>query len=256
MISHNGGSTAARSHDTAPVDDGRNMQRKIPAALSFRFSRVFQSRAGVTSLFTSTTSSARVAASRVESSMPPKPCVSFFFAEERGETMFGWRFVEKRPQGVAPSPAHPRECATSCWDQSSLPKHCQPLLGLVNKPAIPLSSLASSRHPDSSCLLGWCHGIAGVCIFLDSLQAAGVCLGRNNVQPAGLSQQLLLQAHLRVPSHCAMYLVPGGNVGNECADHAAALGASEARATAPSSVQYFQSCEELQRPCGYSTEAA
>ena len=66
------------------------------------------------------------------------------------------------------------------------------------------------------------------CIYYDSLHAAGICLGtiqaRTHVQLALACQQSMIHAQHRrsltmqqVYGHC-------GNLGNECADHAAALG--------------------------------
>ena len=70
---------------------------------------------------------------------------------------------------------------------------------------------------------------ANSCIFNDSKHAAGICLGtiqaRTHVQLALACQQSLLKVQHRL--RLTMQHVCGhtGNLGNECADHAAALGA-------------------------------
>ena len=66
------------------------------------------------------------------------------------------------------------------------------------------------------------------CIYYDSKHAAGVCLGtvqaRTHVQLALACQQSMLKVQQRL--WLTMHHVYGhtGNQGNECADHAAALG--------------------------------
>ena len=66
------------------------------------------------------------------------------------------------------------------------------------------------------------------CIYFDSKHAAGVCLGtvqaRTHVQLALACQQLMLSVQLRL--RLTMQHVYGhtGNLGDECADHAAPLG--------------------------------
>ena len=66
------------------------------------------------------------------------------------------------------------------------------------------------------------------CIFYDSKHAADTCMGmiqaRTNVPLGLLSQQLLLQAQLRLRITMQYVYSHGQNVGNECADRAAALG--------------------------------
>ena len=65
------------------------------------------------------------------------------------------------------------------------------------------------------------------CIFNDSKHAAKICMGmiqsRTNVL-VGLTSQRLLQAQLRLRITMQHIYSHGQNVGNECADHAAALG--------------------------------
>ena len=66
------------------------------------------------------------------------------------------------------------------------------------------------------------------CIFYDSMLAAGICLGtiqaRTRVQLALASQQSMIRVQHKL--RLTMQHVYGhrGNLGNECADHAAALG--------------------------------
>ena len=67
------------------------------------------------------------------------------------------------------------------------------------------------------------------CVFFDSRHAADVCCGsvqpRTNVRFASTRQQLLLHVQLRIRPTLRHIYSHGGNVGNECADHAEALGA-------------------------------
>ena len=66
------------------------------------------------------------------------------------------------------------------------------------------------------------------CIYFDSKHAAGVCLGkiqaRTHVQLALACQQSVIRAEHRLRLTMQHVYGHGGNLGNECADHAAALG--------------------------------
>ena len=66
---------------------------------------------------------------------------------------------------------------------------------------------------------------ANSCIYYDSKHAAGVCLGtvqaRTHVQLALACQQSMLKVQQRL----RLTMQHTGNLGNDCADHAAALGA-------------------------------
>ena len=66
------------------------------------------------------------------------------------------------------------------------------------------------------------------CIYCDYLHAAGICLGtiqaRTHVQLASACQQALIHAQRRLRLTMQHLYGHGGNLGNECADHAAALG--------------------------------
>ena len=66
------------------------------------------------------------------------------------------------------------------------------------------------------------------CIYYDSEHAAGVCLGtiqaRTHVQLALACQQSVIRAQHRLQLTMQHVFGHGGNLGNECADHAAALG--------------------------------
>ena len=66
------------------------------------------------------------------------------------------------------------------------------------------------------------------CIYCDSKHAAGVCLGtiqaRTHVQLALACQQSMICAKHRLRLTMQHVHGHGGNLGNECADHAAALG--------------------------------
>ena len=70
---------------------------------------------------------------------------------------------------------------------------------------------------------------AHACVFYDSKHAAGVCLGtilaRTHVQLGFSCQQLLLKVHHRLRFIMQDVCSHAENLGNECADHAAALGA-------------------------------
>ena len=67
--------------------------------------------------------------------------------------------------------------------------------------------------------------------FHDSKHAASVCLGtvsaRTNVQLGLACQRLLLQIQVRLRLTMQHIYSHAQNFGNECADHAAALGASD-----------------------------
>ena len=66
------------------------------------------------------------------------------------------------------------------------------------------------------------------CIFYDSMRAAGVCLGtiqaRTHVQLALACQQSMIRVQHRLRFTMQHVFGHSGNLGNECADHAAALG--------------------------------
>ena len=66
------------------------------------------------------------------------------------------------------------------------------------------------------------------CHYYDSMHAAGVCLGtiqaRTHVQLALACQQSVIRAQHRLRLTMQHVYGHGGNLGNECADHAAALG--------------------------------
>ena len=66
------------------------------------------------------------------------------------------------------------------------------------------------------------------CVYYDSKHAAGVCLGtiqdRSHVQLALACQRLTLCAEHRLRLTVQYVYGRAGNLGNECADHAAALG--------------------------------
>ena len=65
-------------------------------------------------------------------------------------------------------------------------------------------------------------------IFDDSIHAAGICLGtiqaRTHVQLAFACQQSVIRVQHRLRFTMQHVCSHGGNLGNECADHAAALG--------------------------------
>ena len=66
------------------------------------------------------------------------------------------------------------------------------------------------------------------CIYYDSLHAAGLCLGtiqaRTHVQLALACQRSMIFAQRKLRLTMQHVYGHGGNLGNECADHAAALG--------------------------------
>ena len=70
---------------------------------------------------------------------------------------------------------------------------------------------------------------ANSCVFFDSKHAAGICLGtiqaRTHVQLALSCQQSLLKVQHRLRFTMQHVYGHAGNLGNECADHAVALGA-------------------------------
>ena len=65
-------------------------------------------------------------------------------------------------------------------------------------------------------------------IYYDSMHAAGICLGtiqaRTHVQLALACQQSFIRAQRRLRLTMQHVYGHSGNLGNECADHAAALG--------------------------------
>ena len=69
---------------------------------------------------------------------------------------------------------------------------------------------------------------ANSCIYYDSMHAAGICLGtiqaRTHVQLELACQQSLFHAQRRLRLTMQHVFGHSGNLGNECADHAAALG--------------------------------
>ena len=69
------------------------------------------------------------------------------------------------------------------------------------------------------------------CIYYDSKHAAGVCMGtiqaRTHVQLALTCQQSMICAQHRLQLTMQHVYGHTGNLGNECADHAAALGHSD-----------------------------
>ena len=71
---------------------------------------------------------------------------------------------------------------------------------------------------------------ANSCIYFDSKYAAGVCLGtiqaRTHVQLALACQQSMLSVQHRLRPTMQHVYGHTGNLGNECADHAAARGTS------------------------------
>ena len=66
------------------------------------------------------------------------------------------------------------------------------------------------------------------CIYYDSLHAAGLCLGtiqaRTHVQLALACQRSMILAQRKLRLTMQHVYGHSGNLGNECADHAAALG--------------------------------
>ena len=66
------------------------------------------------------------------------------------------------------------------------------------------------------------------CIFYDSMHAAGICRGtiqaRTHVQLALACQQSMIRVQHRLRFTMQHVYGHSGNLGNECADHAAALG--------------------------------
>ena len=66
------------------------------------------------------------------------------------------------------------------------------------------------------------------CIYYDSVQPAGICLGtiqaRTHVQLALACQQYMIRVQHRLRLTMQHVYGHGGNLGNECADRAAALG--------------------------------
>ena len=153
------------------------------------------------------------------------------FTDERTHT--SGEAVEKQLQDGAPSPAHPLGvcvCVTYCLDQS-----------VITAEAHVVFAGAIQQTHNAAELSGIIHALqffnpleqvprgSRAFIFFDSQHAADVCLGsvqpRTNVRVAGSSQQLFLQVQLRVSLTLRHIYGHKRNVGNVCANHAAALGA-------------------------------
>ena len=64
------------------------------------------------------------------------------------------------------------------------------------------------------------------CIYYDSQHAAGVCLGTIHVQLALACQRFMIFVQRKLRLTMPHVYGHSGNLGNECADHAAALGTS------------------------------
>ena len=139
-----------------------------------------------------------------------------------------------------------------CLDQSSLLKHTQPFRGHVSTTTTPHQPFWHRRGTPLPLAAGPVPRDSRGCIFFGSQHAADVCFGsvqrRTNVWLAGTSQQIILQAQLRTSHTLRHVCCHGGNVGNGCADDAAALGALEIvsnHTMATSSVRHLYPCKEL-----------
>ena len=134
-----------------------------------------------------------------------------------------------KPQLVgAPSPAHPMEDCMSCLARSLQQMRISRTQELDSIPTTLQNSRVSLMH--SLSFLRPAGPVARgsqACIFYGSKHAAQMRMGMiqsRTTVPLGLtSQQLLLQAQLRPRITMQHNCSHGQNVGNECADRAAAL---------------------------------
>ena len=121
------------------------------------------------------------------------------------------------------------EGSISCLARSSQPKHISRMQVPESTPTTPSNSRVFSRRFPSKGATARLSVVHILASFLDSKHAAGVLLGtvqtRANVQLGLACQRLLLQ--IQVTLRFTMQHIYGHaqNLGNECADHAAALGA-------------------------------
>ena len=80
-------------------------------------------------------------------------------------------------------------------------------------------------------------------IYYDSLHAAGICLGTiqslTHVQLSLACQQSMIRARHRLRVTMQQVCGHGGNFGNECADHAAALGTFWAHSSQNVATRWF-----------------
>ena len=126
------------------------------------------------------------------------------------------RKVKPQLLGALP-PALPMEDYTSCLVVSSQPKRNTAELSSI----IEALSFLGPNGPVSR--------DSQACIFYDSKHAASICLGtiqsRATVALGLTCQRLLLQVHVRLRITLQHIYSHAQNLGNERADHAAALGA-------------------------------
>ena len=125
------------------------------------------------------------------------------------------------------SPAHPMKDYLSCLAGSLPPRHILRLQAKLhtNNNTAEISSVVDYLFLDPLAQSPVIHKLA---FFYDSKLAANICMGmilsRTNVPFGMTSQRLLLQVQLRLRLTLQHFHSHGQNVGNESADHAAALG--------------------------------
>ena len=131
--------------------------------------------------------------------------------------------------GGVPSFVRLMEDISSCLARSSSPRRTLHTLELDSIQTTLQNSRASLRHCiflDPQALSLAAHKLA---FFFDSKHAANVCVGMTQTCPNVLSgmtsQQPLPQPQVRMRITIQHVHIHGHNVGNECTDHAAALGA-------------------------------
>ena len=136
-----------------------------------------------------------------------------------GETLVGWGAVARSPHGminVMFGPVVTTEAHLAYVGARSHSNNTAEMSAIVEALSF-LGPLGPVAHDACSCVL------------YDSKRAAGVCLGtihaRTHVQFGLSCQQLLLKVQLRLRFTMQHVNRHAENVGNECADHGAALGA-------------------------------
>ena len=135
-----------------------------------------------------------------------------------GETFAGWGVIARSPHGriiVVFDPVITAEAHLACSGARTHSNNTADMTAMIEA----LSFLGP-------------HGPvardANSCMCYDSKHAAGVCLGtvqaRTHVQLALACQQLMLSVQHRLRLTMQHVYRHTGNLGNECAEHAAALG--------------------------------
>ena len=134
------------------------------------------------------------------------------------KTFAGWSVISRSPRGrifVLFGPVITHEAHLACSGARTHSHNTIEMTAMIDALSF-LGSRGPVTHDEQSC------------IFYDSMHAAGICLGtmqaRTHVQLALACQQSIIRVQHRPRLTMQHVYGHGGNLGNECADHAAALG--------------------------------